>query len=132
MPRPGDRHNRRSDHIRQGLLKAYHQTRSRYLAHLPPRRAFNQIGEVLPTVIIDGTVAGTWSWNTRTATISTDLIPGRTTPATRRQVKARAAALTETLRSAWAPRLPSPSTRGQVSACPAIPANSAARCIAGC
>ena len=58
-------------------LKAYHQTRNRYLAGLPPRRAFNQIGEVLPTVIIDGTVAGTWSWNTRTATISTDLIPGK-------------------------------------------------------
>lgn len=68
-------------------LKAYHQTRSRYLADLPPRYAFNQIGEVVPTVIIDGTVAGTWSWNTRTATISTDLIPGRTTPATRRQVR---------------------------------------------
>ena len=114
-------------------LKAYHQTRSRYLAGLPPRRAFNQIGEALPTVIIDGTVAGTWSWNTRTATVSTDLIPGRTTPAIRRQVKARAAALTETLRSAWAPRLPSPRPlQGRVPPCPAIPANSAARGIAGC
>jgi Winged helix DNA-binding domain len=84
-------------------LKAYFQTRSRYLGSLPQRRAFNQIGEVLPTVIVDGVIAGTWSWNTRTATVHTDLIPGKVTQVIRRQVKARAATLTETLRSAWAP-----------------------------
>jgi Winged helix DNA-binding domain len=32
-------------------LKAYSQTRSRYLGGLPQRRAFNQTGEALPTVI---------------------------------------------------------------------------------
>ena len=35
-------------------LKAYFQTRGRYLGGLPQRRAFNQIGEVLPCVIVDG------------------------------------------------------------------------------
>lgn len=88
-------------------LKAYFQTRNRYLGDVPPRRAFNQIGEALPTVIVDGMIAGTWSWNTRTASVDADLIAGKTTAPVRRQVKARAAALTETLRSAWAPRPPS-------------------------
>ena len=54
-------------------------------------------------VIVDGLVAGTWSWNTRTAGIDVDLVPGKAPAPIRRQVKARAAALTETLRSAWAP-----------------------------
>jgi hypothetical protein len=89
------------------LLKAYHQTRSRYLGSLPQRRAFNQIGEALPTVINDGVIVGTWSWNTRTAAVHTDLVPGKVTPALRHQVKTRAAVLTETLRAAWGhpPRL---------------------------
>jgi hypothetical protein len=45
-------------------LKAYSQTRARYLGGLSQGRAFNQIGEALPTIIIiiiDGMVAGTWS-----------------------------------------------------------------------
>ncbi len=88
-------------------LKAYFQTRSRYLGDLPPRRAFNQIGEALPTVIADGMIAGTWSWNTRTASVDADVIAGKIPAPVRRQVKAGAAALTETLRSAWAPRPPS-------------------------
>jgi CRISPR-associated protein Cst1 len=100
-------------------------TRARRILHLGfaglPANAFNQIGEALPTIIIDGTVAGTWSWNTRTATISTDLIAGKTTPAIRRQVKARAAALTETLRSAWVPRLSSPRPPGPGIALPGHP-----------
>ena len=45
-------------------LKPYSQTRSRHLGG-PPQRAFNQIGEALPTVIIDGMVAGSRSWDTR-------------------------------------------------------------------
>jgi hypothetical protein len=93
-------------------LKAYFQTRSRYLGSVPQHRAFNQIGEVLPCVIVDGLVAGTWSWNTRTASIDVDMIPGQAPAPIRRQVKTRAAALTETLRSAWAP-LP---RRGALSA----------------
>jgi hypothetical protein len=85
-------------------LKAYFQTRDRYLGGLPPRRAFNQIGEVLPSVIVDGMLAGTWSWNTDTASIDVDLNAGKVPAPVRRQVQARAAALTETLRSGWEPR----------------------------
>jgi hypothetical protein len=102
-------------------LKAYFQTRGRYLGGLPPRRAFNQIGEVLPSVIVDGMLAGTWSWNPRTASVDVDLIAGKIPAPVRRQVKARATALTETLRSAWAPRLPSRRTAGgQVPLLPAV------------
>jgi hypothetical protein len=88
-------------------LKAYFQTRDRYLGGLPSRRAFNQIGEVLPSVIVDGMLAGTWSWNISTASVEVDLIASKVSAPVRRQVKARAAALTETLRSGWAPRVPS-------------------------
>jgi hypothetical protein len=82
-------------------LKAYFQTRDRYLAGLPQQRAFNQIGEARPCILLDGVIAGTWSWNARTAHVDTDLIPGRCPAPARRQVKARAAALTETLRAGW-------------------------------
>lgn len=80
-------------------LKAYHETRDRYLAGLPQRRAFNQIGEALPTVTVNGTVAGTWSWDSRSQSITVRMLPGRGTPASRRQVRERAAALADTLRS---------------------------------
>lgn len=84
-------------------LKAYHQTRSRYLANIPQRRAFNQIGEALPTIIANGMVVGTWMWDSRTCSVRTSVISGRTTPAIRRQIRARAVAQTATLRSGWAP-----------------------------
>lgn len=84
-------------------LKAYHQTRSRYLAGIPQRRAFNQIGEALPTIIVNGMVAGIWTWDNRTCSVRTSMINGRTTPAIRRQIRTRAAALTQTLRTSWTP-----------------------------
>jgi hypothetical protein len=80
-------------------LKAYHQTRDRYLAGLSQRRAFNQIGEALPTVTVNGTIAGTWSWDSRSRDITVRILPGRTTPAVRRQVRQRAAELADTLRA---------------------------------
>jgi hypothetical protein len=83
-------------------LKAYFQTRGRYLGSLRQERAFNQIGEAMPCILVDGLVAGTWSWNARTTTVDIDLIPGRCPAPTRRQVKARAAAIAQTLRSKWA------------------------------
>lgn len=45
-------------------LKAYSETRPRYLGTLEQRRIFNQIGEVLPAIIQDGKVVGRWSWDT--------------------------------------------------------------------
>jgi hypothetical protein len=80
-------------------LKAYHETRGRYLAGLPQRLAFNQIGEALPAVTVNGTVTGTWSWDSRSRDIVVRMLPGTTTPAVRRQVRERAAMLTDTLRA---------------------------------
>jgi hypothetical protein len=80
-------------------LKAYYETRGRYLAGLPQRRAFNQIGEALPSVTVNGIVAGTWSWDSRSRDIIVRILPGKTTPALRRQVRERAAALADTLRA---------------------------------
>lgn len=80
-------------------LKAYHETRDRYLVGLPQRRTFNQIGEALPAVTVNGIVTGTWSWDSRSRDIVVHLLPGKTTPAVRRQVRERAAALADTLRA---------------------------------
>lgn len=81
-------------------LKAYFETRARYLAGVPAAAAFNQIGEVLPTVLVDGHVHGTWAWNPRTLTAATTLARTGTTPALRRA----AAELTEALRAGWRDR----------------------------
>jgi hypothetical protein len=78
-------------------LKAYHETRDRYLAGLPQRSAFNQIGEALPTIVIDGTVIGTWSWDTRGRSVSPQVLPGKTTAVLRRRIRERAEELTHTL-----------------------------------
>src|SRR5262249_10564774 len=44
-------------------LKAYFESRGRYLGKLTPRCVFNQIGEALPAIVYNGQVAGTWAWN---------------------------------------------------------------------
>jgi hypothetical protein len=83
-------------------LKAYFQTRARYLGDVPPRRAFNQIGEAVSTVMIDGRVSGTWEWNP-SCRVHVSLLRGRVSPSLRRTVHEHAEALTTTLRQAWAP-----------------------------
>jgi hypothetical protein len=64
-------------------LKAYHETRDRYLAGLPQLRAFNQIGEALPTVTVNGVITGTWSWDSRSRDITVCMLRGKTTSAVR-------------------------------------------------
>ena len=50
-------------------LKGYKATRSRF--YDPDGRAetaaFNQYGEALPTILVDGRIAGTWAWDVRPA-----------------------------------------------------------------
>jgi len=82
-------------------LKAYAETRTRYLADLAPRDAFNQIGEALPTVLVDGQVHGTWTWNPATRSVTTTLLPDRTTPALTRQTAHAADQHTAALRTGW-------------------------------
>jgi hypothetical protein len=79
-------------------LKAYHETRQRYLAGLPARRAFNSIGEALPTVLHDGHVIGTWTWDRQRAKVACRLAPGLASAATRHAVRQQATQLTTTLR----------------------------------
>ncbi len=54
-------------------LKAYFETRKRYLGSLASRRIFNQIGEVLPAIMHGGQVAGKWGWDVRNKTILYDV-----------------------------------------------------------
>lgn len=44
-------------------LKAYFETRGRYLGRVSAGRVFNQIGEALPTIVRDGYVVGRWRWD---------------------------------------------------------------------
>lgn len=82
-------------------LKAYFETRPRYLGDLPARRAFNQIGEALPTVLHDGRVVGVWAWDGARSRVTARVAAGRTTPEIRRAVRTRADQLTRVLRSGW-------------------------------
>jgi Winged helix DNA-binding domain len=84
-------------------LKAYFETRDRYLDGLPPRTAFNQIGEALPTIVIDGIVHGTWAWNPATRAATTLLATGRARGQSRR-VRTASDILTDALRAGWRAR----------------------------
>jgi hypothetical protein len=79
-------------------LKAYFDSRSRYLAQVPQRRAFNQIGEVLPTVLHQGRVVGTWSWNDKAGRADCRIVPGCTTPELREAIRAELQRLSGVLR----------------------------------
>lgn len=46
-------------------LKAYFESRTRYLGNLAPDSIFNPIGEVLPAILMGGKVMGVWGWNGR-------------------------------------------------------------------
>lgn len=91
-------------------LKAYFETRNRYLEGLPARQAFNQIGEALPTIMLDGVVHGTWAWNPTTQAVTTALAAGRSIGLSRR-VRAASEALTQALRTGWRAR---PSARSRL------------------
>jgi hypothetical protein len=82
-------------------LKAYSETRTRYLADLDRRHAFNQIGEALPTVLVDGQVHGTWTWNPASRSVSVTLLPSRRTPRLTRQAARAAEQQTAALRTGW-------------------------------
>jgi hypothetical protein len=82
-------------------LKAYFETRDRYLGTVPVWRAFNRIGEVLPTIVHDGEVVGTWSWEASTRTVRCSMVRGLGSPRVRAMVKRRATTVGDALREAW-------------------------------
>lgn len=96
-------------------LKAYFETRRRYLGDLAQEAAFNQIGEVMPTIAVDGRVVGTWTWDPSAKRVRHRLIP-RLLPAARHpEVRAAAARHTAVLRSGLY-RAPDPRiAQGQLS-----------------
>jgi hypothetical protein len=79
-------------------LKAYFETRNRYLEGVPPRAVFNQIGEALPTILLGGRVIGTWKWNPKRMRIGWSPIPGRVPKALGTRVISRVEALSESFR----------------------------------
>jgi hypothetical protein len=91
------------------------------LAGLLRPRAFNQIGEALPAITVDGIVTGTWSWDSRSRNIIVRMLPGKMTPAVRRQVRERAAVLDETLRAGIKSARGQVDRRNQVTSTPADP-----------
>lgn len=82
-------------------LKAYFESRTRYLSDLPQNRAFNQIGEALPTVLLNGNIIGTWAWDTKHRRVSVAIEDGYATTRIRAKARARAAELTDVLRLGW-------------------------------
>ncbi|MGI9062487.1 MAG: DNA glycosylase AlkZ-like family protein [Pseudonocardiaceae bacterium] len=80
-------------------LKAYFESRERYLGALPSNRAFNRIGEVLPTIVLDGQVVGTWSWDARSQMVTVKLVRELGSRDFHRAIKRHAAALTCSLRA---------------------------------
>lgn len=76
-------------------LKAYFESRDRYLAGLHSRIVFNQIGEVLPTILLGGHVIGTWMWNKKAKKVEPSILPGYATTVVRKEVMERADALSE-------------------------------------
>ncbi|HXH26837.1 MAG TPA: crosslink repair DNA glycosylase YcaQ family protein [Candidatus Acidoferrum sp.] len=56
-------------------LKAYADTRKRYLGDLAPERIFNPIGEVLPAILNNGQVVGKWFLDARERSVHCDVFP---------------------------------------------------------
>lgn len=83
-------------------LKAYAETRKRYLGALDEDSAFNQIGEALPAIVINGRVTGSWSWDVPTRAVRCRLHRTPAEGADRTAVRAAARQLTVALRAGYA------------------------------
>jgi hypothetical protein len=79
-------------------LKAYRDTRRRYLSDVEPARVFNQIGEVLPTIAYHGQLVGTWAWDPKQLRVTYKLIRGRTTQPQQAEINKHATRISAVLR----------------------------------
>lgn len=82
-------------------LKAYFESRRRYLGALSQSRVFNRIGEALPTIVLDGQVVGTWGWNIRSHEVTVGMVRDLGSVGLRQAVKQSAATLGASLRTGW-------------------------------
>lgn len=82
-------------------LKSYFESRVRYLGQLPPRRAFNQIGEALPTIMHRGQVIGTWRWDANKMAVTCSIVRGYSSLELGKEVRRQAKTLSEALRLRW-------------------------------
>lgn len=82
-------------------LKAYFESRARYLGKLAPRCVFNQIGEALPAIIHNGQVAGTWAWNPNQLAVTYTLMLDYNSPGLHKAIRSQANKLSEALRLRW-------------------------------
>jgi hypothetical protein len=109
-----DRYNQFRDTMRQAYspalnflahedaaLKAYSESRDRYLGTLTSGCAFNQIWEVLPTIIHDGQIVGTWAWDGNRLAVTYSIMHEASSPKLNKEVRRRAGTLSETLRLRW-------------------------------
>jgi hypothetical protein len=86
-------------------LKAYHESRSRYLGGLDPAQAFNSIGEVLPTVLVGGRVVGRWHWDGATRTVMVRPFDGRREIPVSTALTERIDAMSDMLSRGWSARV---------------------------
>lgn len=82
-------------------LKAYFESRGRYLGKLPPRSSFNQIGEVWPTIMYGGQIIGTWVWDASKMSVTCSIMYGYGSPELSKEARRQAKTLTKTLRLRW-------------------------------
>ncbi|MDQ1306932.1 MAG: hypothetical protein QG671_2764 [Actinomycetota bacterium] len=84
-------------------LKAYFETRCRYLGRMPAGAVFNSIGEVLPTVLSDGRVVGRWQWHPRRGVVHWTALSDTLDAALCTRIDTAAEHLTHVLRPGWDP-----------------------------
>lgn len=82
-------------------LKAYFESRQRYLGGIDPLNTFNRIGEALPVIVLDGRVLGTWRWDACSRVVSVDLLPSIAARKVRQAIMTRAVTLTSSLRAGF-------------------------------
>lgn len=97
-------------------LKAYFETRQRYLAGLNQSLVFNSIGEVAPTIISNGEIIGRWTWKANNHSIEADILVSQLQPI-RTAIDNAIGGLTATLRAGCAPprRAPRHRVQGQLT-----------------
>ncbi|HXF31591.1 MAG TPA: crosslink repair DNA glycosylase YcaQ family protein [Solirubrobacterales bacterium] len=80
------------------ILKAYFETRLRYVDEANYNRLYNRIGEARPAIIANGHVVGVWKWDRQTRLVVTSVFPRYR--ALRKEVVAAGEAHGQLLRSA--------------------------------